>query len=201
MSSQILRTASSSVVPLKYGDGFLEVRRGELRGSQIHDKRRWATQEEWLAAVGEPLVEYALTADQEFVKAQAQRAGKMTKYNPVHTVSAVEKIRAQVARYPDGGHVKAFMDWIDRMDSLISNSKAGNFYIAGYRGSRLYVLDDAGTVHPVYLQPRLNLIGVPQGTHMDGLRAVLKTGRSFAELGITPRSYYKRDGFGRLVAI
>jgi hypothetical protein len=56
MSSSIFRTESSSVVPLKSGE-FLEVRRGNLRGSSIPDPMRWESLEAWLSSVNETLVD------------------------------------------------------------------------------------------------------------------------------------------------
>lgn len=55
MPSTLFRTASSTVVLLT-DDRLLEVRRGDLRGKDIPDKRTWDSQEEWLAAIGEPLI-------------------------------------------------------------------------------------------------------------------------------------------------
>jgi len=67
MPSKIFRTASSSAVPLKDGK-LLEVRRGDLRGAQITDKRTWASEAEWLADIGESLYdEPELTDDQKLV--------------------------------------------------------------------------------------------------------------------------------------
>lgn len=64
---QILRTASSSVVILRDGR-LLEVRRGDLRGSNIPDMRTWNTEAAWLAEIGEPLVVPTIYPDIEFLK-------------------------------------------------------------------------------------------------------------------------------------
>ena len=54
--SSILRTASSSVVPLNDGTLY-EVRRGTLKGCRLTERRRWASEAEWLTDIGEPRVE------------------------------------------------------------------------------------------------------------------------------------------------
>ncbi len=86
MPSHILRTTSSSIVPLKTG-GFLEVRRGTLRGSQIPDKRWWATQKEWLTEIGEKRIStgqyygYPNCCINEFLKVADLRRKDAAKWN------------------------------------------------------------------------------------------------------------------------
>jgi hypothetical protein len=197
-ASTILRTATSSVVPLKSG-GFLEVRRGNLRGSQLHDKRHWATQEEWLAAVGEPLRLQegpVLTPDQEFVKSHGELTGSMTKYNAYRDMKHIGTYGPYASRMP------SLQSRIEMLSQLITSSVTNDYYYTMVNPrfrSRLYVLDEEGTMHPIYMQPRKTLLGIPEGTFKTGNnRTILKSGRSFEELGIRPRSYWKMDGFGQL---
>lgn len=66
--SEIYRTQSSTVVTMNNGF-LLEVRRGELRGDDLTDKKVWKTQAEWLETIKEPLIEASpLTPDQQIVK-------------------------------------------------------------------------------------------------------------------------------------
>ena len=66
--SEIYRTQSSTVVTMNSGF-LLEVRRGELRGADLTDKKVWKTQAEWLETIKEPLIEASpLTPDQQIVK-------------------------------------------------------------------------------------------------------------------------------------
>jgi hypothetical protein len=50
-TGSLLRIPGSTVVVLKSG-ALLEVRRGDLKGSALKDKRTWETRDAWLSAVG-----------------------------------------------------------------------------------------------------------------------------------------------------
>ena len=50
-TGSLLRVPGSTVAVLKSG-ALLEVRRGDLKGSALKDKRTWETREAWLSAVG-----------------------------------------------------------------------------------------------------------------------------------------------------
>jgi hypothetical protein len=186
--STILRTASSSVVPLKAG-GFLEVRRGDLRGAKLAEKRTWASQEEWLAAIGEPLLETpssasSLTADQLFVNTHGGRVvGRMTKYNPKQDIHAI----SWISKYPP-----VYAARLEQLTKLVESATTANYYVVAGK-TRLYVLNEDNVMYPIYIQRRLGLLGVPEGTHRTWRgKTVLKTGRTFEELGISPKSYWRK---------
>ena len=75
MPSSLFRTASSTVVLLN-DDSVLEVRRGDLRGSAIPDRRTWTSKDAWLATVGEPLIEPApVSEDLKLMASLARKYG------------------------------------------------------------------------------------------------------------------------------
>jgi hypothetical protein len=220
MSSKIYRTASSSVVPLKAG-GFLEVRRADLRGTKIADKKTWVTMTDWLAEVGEPLVSSSvisstptLTADVITVNAHAELAGKMRlhKVNTdiatlKHFNSIVEKFKAQCSNptvlWPHYGMPSYYLVMYKKKATNLEEHIAltgGKDYYTG-ASSNLFVLDTKGKMRPVFYNQRKGLIGVPQRTSPVFASLVLLTGRTFEELGITPKSYWRKDALGCLTEL
>jgi hypothetical protein len=214
MPSNTYRTASSSVAPLKAG-GFLEVRRGDLRGAKITDKRTWATQEEWLAAVGEPLVSAPikptfLTPDLEIVHANRGFTTSMYYYNGSHEQAKLSYIAerlseaARWAKVPGGAPV---LDFVIRLGAEIDATKKRIAYCQreGFAGhtfatkniSRFYVQSETG-MHAVYYDAKRNLIGVSDNYNPIFKKVVLKTGHSFSELGITPKGYWRKNILGNL---
>jgi hypothetical protein len=220
MSSKTYRTASSSVVPLKAG-GFLEVRRGDLRGEKITDKHRWATMTDWLAEVGEPLITSsviasppALTTDAIAVNAHAALAGKMRlhKVNTdiatlKHFNSIVEKFKAHSSNptvlWPHYSMPSYYLAKYKKKSTNLEKHIAltgGKDYYTG-ASSNLFMLDTTGKMHPVFYNQHKGLIGVPQRTSPAFASLVLLTGRTFEELGIKVKSYWCKDALGVLTEI
>jgi hypothetical protein len=127
MPSYILRTASSSVVPLKVG-GFLEVRRGDLRGAKITDKRIWATQEEWLAEIGEKRIctgqyyGYPKCCIIEFLKVADLRRKDAAKWSELRKAKAQSyDVSNHSGFIPCMAHAKMIYEGKASLASLISN--------------------------------------------------------------------------------
>lgn len=98
--SEIYRTQSSTVVTMNNGF-LLEVRRGELRGADLTDKKVWLTQAEWLETIKEPLIEASpLTPDQQIVKklyeatAYKKAFGILCKNSSTHR--AIAKLKSKI---------------------------------------------------------------------------------------------------------
>lgn len=201
MPSDIYRTASSSVVAMKDGR-FLEIRRGDLRGAKINDKQSWATIDAWISAVGEPLlldpVTPPRTPDQVFIKAKVCHTSNMRKYNPAKDVAKLQRLNELVSRL---GSYKRLEHSILSIKKLIDMSATHNYYVAPKSESRLYVCNaDNFVMHPIYYNDASGLIGLPDPDHIDiHDYMILKTGRSFEELGLSPCwSYWYKDRQGSM---
>jgi len=235
MSSSIFRTESSSVVPLKNGE-FLEVRRGNLRGSSIPDPMRWESMEAWLSSVNETLIdEPKRSEDISFLlKISDGRLGKMrVVQNKKHYILAYRQdlailnkdmeylmyvkpisskfycIPYRYTRYICPKDIKNYTTEItidneqyEEYVSHISNKimeltakltaaedasvvlrRNPNFKL--YKASSIYASCSDGLVRPIYYNKKYDKMGI-----YDEKKGVV-SGRTFAELGITPIGWFK----------
>ncbi len=99
MPSTLFRTASSTVVLLN-NDSVLEVRRGDLRGSAIPDRRTWTSKDAWLAEIGEPVIEPApVSEDLKLMASLARKYGAgMIKTHPNDAKIALAKTRENLGK-------------------------------------------------------------------------------------------------------
>lgn len=99
MPSSLFRTASSTVVLLN-DDSVLEVRRGDLRGSAIPDRRTWTSKDAWLVGIGEQVIEPApVSEDLKLMASLARKYGAgMIKTHPNDAKKELAKARQNLEK-------------------------------------------------------------------------------------------------------
>jgi hypothetical protein len=203
MPATLFRTASSTVAQMRNGQ-LLEVRRGELRGAAIMDKRVWDTQEAWLDAIGEPLlpVSHALEVIQAFRQAGI-RLGAMRPYGASAERFCIQHNQQWQRWNPDSPRCAELEASNARIREMIAFLADNHYYTPSRRTSDLFVDCGDGMLKPVYYNVRKNLIGIPDLEQVEVARSamnvtyqhamLLRTGRSFEEIGVTPISWWRKS--------
>jgi len=240
MPSKIFRTVSSTVVLLK-DSRLLEVRRGDLHGEYLTDKRTWASEAEWLAMIGESLLdEPELTDDQNLVqqlynseiynppigrlfrdgkaKTELQRVKRRLKLkkeaqtyllnlkpNSKNLYYIPEEIHRKAEQYYDRYNqyysecnykrslevceediVNLEKDLFELSTKVEADRVLPRYYIA--KKASYFIETEDGVIRPVYFYPQKALIGLISDEDL------IKTGRSFKELGVNIVRWWHQDG-------